>query len=927
MKRIFAISTLWLVLAMALVAGPGSNIPVQVKQPNGVTFWAQIKGDEHQRWVETLAGYTVMRNNVNRVWEFALPAKSGGLRTSGLAVPANGIAPANLPKHLVPAREWEAERATARRLQLKAAGEWDPTLISGTRRLLFIAVSFNDRQLVTTAADWDGAIFDQTPGLKTVANYYDDNSQGLLMPVPAPNTQTTNPGGGIVTVSINRNHPNTGHANLPVNRQYKVETQWINDALAAASAHVDFPALDTNGDGDLTLDEAVVYFIVAGYDASGSTNEPNVWGHKWGTSRAGDVEVNGVEVNRWAINGELYDTGDRHSIGVVTHELGHLMCFLPDLYDIAGSNAAMGIFSLMSGGSWGTAAGDNIPGATPVNMDAWCRSVIGWAQPRRPGPTDSVSFDLPLSGIDSPVMLRDDATTLYEYFLVENRAPSGWDLGMQATLETADSEVTSQGNTIASDPMTYSPTGTATGIAVDCGLGQVGEFPPAVNGQIALISRGDISFVDKVVNAKNAGALAAIIYNNTAGPLDGTLGTPGNYIPAVGIAQADGPGLAGQTVTVTVLGVAWSGGLLIQHVDETVGTSASNNINSSSNAHQGITVVEADPTLGSLLDPNGTSGRTGHLFYAGNNADFGPSTNPNSDYWNGNASGLGIYNISSAGSTMTASMSPVVGPQAPVANFSHSADGLSVDFTDTSVDGDGSIVSWDWDFGDGNGSISQHPSHAYASAGSYTVTLTVTDNDSLTGTHSATVTVSDNAAPTAAFSHTVNGLSADFTDLSSDSDGSIVSWSWDFGDGNGSSSQNPSHGYASAGSYTVTLTVTDNDGATDSTSQSVTVTAPGGTVTDTFSGNVRGQQSASHSVSVSGGVIDISLTWDNSHDLDVVLYGPGGGQVASATTGAKPETLSYDTNGAGGAYTVQIINNYNRRNQRANYTLDVTYEN
>jgi PKD repeat protein len=82
------------------------------------------------------------------------------------------------------------------------------------------------------------------------------------------------------------------------------------------------------------------------------------------------------------------------------------------------------------------------------------------------------------------------------------------------------------------------------------------------------------------------------------------------------------------------------------------------------------------------------------------------------------------------------------------------------------------------------------------------------------------------SAPVAGFSFLTADLAASFTDLSSDSDGSVVAWAWDFGDGNTASAQNPSHGYATGGTYTVTLQVTDNDGATGSASQQVTVTAP-----------------------------------------------------------------------------------------------------
>ncbi|QTD48381.1 pre-peptidase C-terminal domain-containing protein [Sulfidibacter corallicola] len=86
----------------------------------------------------------------------------------------------------------------------------------------------------------------------------------------------------------------------------------------------------------------------------------------------------------------------------------------------------------------------------------------------------------------------------------------------------------------------------------------------------------------------------------------------------------------------------------------------------------------------------------------------------------------------------------------------------------------------------------------------------------------------ENNPPSAGFTSATSGLTASFTDTSSDSDGTIASRSWNFGDGGTSSATNPNHTYASAGTYTVTLTVTDDDGASDTHSASVTVTDGGG---------------------------------------------------------------------------------------------------
>ena len=78
--------------------------------------------------------------------------------------------------------------------------------------------------------------------------------------------------------------------------------------------------------------------------------------------------------------------------------------------------------------------------------------------------------------------------------------------------------------------------------------------------------------------------------------------------------------------------------------------------------------------------------------------------------------------------------------------------------------------------------------------------------------------------PTANFSFVTSGLTATFTDSSSDSGGTISSHAWTFGDGGTSTATNPSHTYAAAGTYNVTETVTDSgSGKTASKTSSVTV--------------------------------------------------------------------------------------------------------
>ncbi|MFI1769732.1 collagenase [Streptomyces sp. NPDC020800] len=89
------------------------------------------------------------------------------------------------------------------------------------------------------------------------------------------------------------------------------------------------------------------------------------------------------------------------------------------------------------------------------------------------------------------------------------------------------------------------------------------------------------------------------------------------------------------------------------------------------------------------------------------------------------------------------------------------------------------------------------------------------------GTKCGTANPPVNQVPTAGFTSSVTGLTAAFTDTSTDADGSFASRSWSFGDGGTSTATSPTHAYTAAG----TCTVTDDKGAIASASKNVTVTS------------------------------------------------------------------------------------------------------
>jgi gliding motility-associated-like protein len=159
-----------------------------------------------------------------------------------------------------------------------------------------------------------------------------------------------------------------------------------------------------------------------------------------------------------------------------------------------------------------------------------------------------------------------------------------------------------------------------------------------------------------------------------------------------------------------------------------------------------------------------------------------------------------------------------VDAQAPVSDFSATPTSgcapLAVQFTDRSSN---SPLFWNWDFGDGQTSTAQNPRINYGSPGTYAVTLSTRNKDGFdTKTIAGYITVYP--SPLASFTSDRTLACApstiNFTDQSTPSVGSIVSYSWNFGDGGTANGATPSHTYSSPGYYSVNLTVANSGGCT-----------------------------------------------------------------------------------------------------------------
>lgn len=111
------------------------------------------------------------------------------------------------------------------------------------------------------------------------------------------------------------------------------------------------------------------------------------------------------------------------------------------------------------------------------------------------------------------------------------------------------------------------------------------------------------------------------------------------------------------------------------------------------------------------------------------------------------------------------------------------------------------------------------PSSADRSAGAVKLVIVSTNNGLCTAA-SDTMSITFGTKPTAAFTSSVNGTTASFTDQSLGS----VTWLWDFGNSGGSSTQqNPVYTYNTSGTYTATLIITGTQGCKDTAHANVVI--------------------------------------------------------------------------------------------------------
>jgi M6 family metalloprotease-like protein len=424
-KLLFAFLAFCLLAAVGAVgasAMPALPAQRQFTQPDGSTFTGVAQGDEYLNYVKTAQGDILEKKG--GAWYYA------GTQSKYLLENR----PANAPAE----QEFVASRQKARIAPAKGPATQEiGQYMNGPLRILVVLVDFSDIQ-IQYEANWANRIFGAS---NSMAAYYADATNGAITLNPA---QESFVGAGAANDGVVRltlkdaagsplGHPNMGGNLGEENFELACKT------IQAAADYVDFANYDANHDGIITGNELQIMAFWAGYEASYDSGiGPAVWAHQADALQEYGPLVNGLTFTSYSQMGEVheaygYGTGHMATIGVMCHEFGH-MIGLPDLYSNS-TDAGLGAYSLMAAGSWGRRPGE-YQGETPVYFDAYCLEKLGAYTPQVVN--KGGSFDGPIYSKDSGQknILRLNAPTGNEYYLIENRQFEGYDQGMLAIVDS-----------------------------------------------------------------------------------------------------------------------------------------------------------------------------------------------------------------------------------------------------------------------------------------------------------------------------------------------------------------------------------------------------------------------------------------------------------------------------------------------------------
>jgi immune inhibitor A len=425
----FAMSTtLMAVTEFELEISAGTFISVR-SAGNAQSQWLEVV-----RGLDTPAGQAIVKRS--GIWYLAQINSQQQALSTGVPLVAGDVKPAeilfpqsfnseydssNTESHKgfglgsIIANDGAANKMAVQSFALSATSE------SVQQPILLLRVSFLDQDFSYSVESFQQLMFAaEGSQVLSVAQYYRDNSYQKFQLQPAAESHGRL-NDGIVDIFLPYNHPNFGS-------NYGSPSQnLVRDALQEANKNIDFSQFDSNHDNQLSPRELGVVLMIAGHEnayGGAGAAEPNIWAHK---SELAGLVLDGVGLSGYAMFGEKHQD-HLATIGIMSHEMAHLLFSLPDLYDRQGDSNGIGRWGLMGLGSWNTDRGES--GSSPAHMLAWSKAKAGFIYPQDIEGSE-VEFSLSSTTHHNEAMrVWLDPFRHGEHFLLEYRIREGFDRGL-----------------------------------------------------------------------------------------------------------------------------------------------------------------------------------------------------------------------------------------------------------------------------------------------------------------------------------------------------------------------------------------------------------------------------------------------------------------------------------------------------------------
>lgn len=458
LKHISALTMAILVLGLRANAGPAWRGTLTLTQPDGSVLQARVVGDEFAHLMVDLQGNALIQNSEGW-WCYAAFSGDGSIHSTG-TVAGDKLRPASAAGGDIGEvlRKWSAQnkRALVRNPLVatkggqvagarKKAGSSSGTGAGWTRncagegaasgseaeaksdteagsggtgsnapevirkRCLVLLAEFKDMKMSFARERFENLM---NTGESSVKNYLNDQFLGRY--------EFTFDVAPIVTLS--QTHQYYGKNS---NGKDSRAAEAVAEACRLAAANgTDFSIYDTDNDGK--VDDILLFY--AGKDESEGGGDDCIWSHAWKLSAANiNLALNGKVIDSYAATSELSlrSSGKYQfkTIGTICHEYSHSLG-LADMYDTdyGGSGGeADGLWkstALMDKGNF------NNDGRTPPYYNAIDRDMLGIGQCEELKEGHYVLEPINLNGR----FLRMDTANEGEYYLIECRTNTGWDI-------------------------------------------------------------------------------------------------------------------------------------------------------------------------------------------------------------------------------------------------------------------------------------------------------------------------------------------------------------------------------------------------------------------------------------------------------------------------------------------------------------------